>query len=374
MRNKFGLTLFSVVMATVALGCVSFADDSASQMIAGGTLQLMDEHTSIKMVSEDVDIKLGEAVAYDWRAYVRCQFIFRNDGPATDVWMGFPEKCAAGGDSSAIDRLMGFKSWVDGQPMALKYVKSSKNEKGGDIKDYKAWYVKKVHFDAGQTRRVVDVYSAYLGYVAEQTSFSTSSIVYILQTGRNWKGPIGKAVINVDVSTAGDYYEIDAGPNGCRRKHNKLTWVLKNIEPKEDICVVLTPKAPLLNGKKVEHLSPAREFFVTKGVLMVSLDDMLYYLGGGVEFKGKDHILRYGKHALKMRGGSRSATLDGKKIRLSHAPWEEKGSDGAVFAVPLEETVRLLGGTVKYDSHHRPNVILKPIKGKVTPKRESDNG
>lgn len=358
MINLKLLPILCLVGALISICGVALADDGAVQDVSGGTVQPMDEHPSIQMVSESVDIKLGKKVGWEWPVFVRCQFFLKNDGPATDVLIGFPEHAHAGGDAelSPTDRLIGFKSWVDGKPVKVKYMPSSKNKKSDNQQeDYKAWYVKKVHFDAGQTRRVVDVYSARLGFAAEVMTTTSSILTYVLCSGASWKGPIGSAVIRADLSEAMNDYDIAASPEGYIEKGNVLNWNFKNLNPKEDISILLIPKLPLLNGTKIGPI--CEPFFRRNGDIMVS---PVFLLGEEVkisDMRKNRRVIHHGCHTLILTAGSKSATLDNKKITLKTAPWGHKITED--FAIPLEETIKLLGGKVKYDANHRANVILK---------------
>lgn len=335
------------------------ADDSASRIVNGGAVEPMREHPSIRMIKETVDMKLGAKVGWQWPVFVRCQFFLKNNGPAVDVYIGFPEIAAAGGDTAAVDRLIGFKSWVDGKPIEVKYMPSSKNKKESNsdyYMDYKAWYVKKVHFNTGQTHRIVDVYSARLGYENQAASIegTVSNFVYILKSGASWQGTIGNAVIRADLADANDFYDISAQPKSFSKQGSIITWILKDFDPKDNIAINLTPRLPLLNGKKVfAHVwEPC---FVRNGILMVAPS----FAGDHVvknQPRGEDKEIRYGNHLLVLKAGSMNATLDGKRIKLHTAPIAGKQDDE--FAVPLDEIVRILGGSVKYDKNHRANVIL----------------
>ncbi len=347
--------LFLVVIGFLII-YPAYADDSALQGVEGGSIQPMGEHFSIRMMSETVDIKLGERVGFEWPVFVRCEFLFKNEGPAADVIIGFPERAYASGDASASGRLKGFKSWVDGKPVSVTYKPSSQNKKSDYSEDYKAWYIKKVHFNAGQIRRIVDIYSARLGSYTSTISSMQFDFRYVLKTGASWKGSIGSAIINVDATSAGKIYDIDASPKGAKIKNNKFTWTFKNFEPKEDILLTLNPRMPFVNGKGVikEQGWMWEPYFERNGVLMVSPQ----FLNG--ECKGKDCTIRFNKHILKLHGGSRIASLDGKQIKLKNAPWASNEWD--YFSIPLDETVSLLGGSVKYDSTGRPNILLKGLK------------
>src|SRR5438270_7298538 len=72
----------------------------------GGAACLMHGHPTIRMVSEEVHIQLPEGK-------VSAQFVFKNEGAATTVEIGFPEK---GKDVLPRSRshMVGFQSLVDG--------------------------------------------------------------------------------------------------------------------------------------------------------------------------------------------------------------------------------------------------------------------
>jgi hypothetical protein len=360
MRASF---LFWVVFWLAFSLSGAVADDSAMSDISGGTVQPMKSHPTIRMVNETVDIKLGEKVGREWPAFVRCEFQLRNDGAATDVTIGFPEEASSEGDSCPSMRLRGFESWVDGKKVKVSYMPVPKQKKpDADAQEgkYEAWFVKKVHFEAGQTHRVVDAYSMRLGSSNTAGEVTHCLLSYVLRTGANWKGTIESAVIRADLSPAAAYYQVSAIPPGYTRKQNTLTWTLKDLEPKEDIHVTLTPKVPLLNHKKVK--GEWEPFFVRNGIVMASLQ----FLGEKSELHGKRVILHANGHVLELAPGSQSAVLDGKKIALKMAPWMEKTDriKGAAvephdYAVPLEEVVTLLGGRVETGADGRLNVVLK---------------
>lgn len=349
-----------LIIIAVTICCfIAHCDDSAMSIVEGGAVQPMHEHSSIHMVRETVDVKLGSRVGNQWPVFVHCLFEFQNNGLATDANMGFPELAQASGDAEARGRLKGFKSWVDGQPVGIKYLPSSLNPKD-EPQIYKAWFVKKVHFDAGQTHKVVVVYSSRLGYA--NTAGTPEGIVflfsYIMRSGANWAGPIGEALINVDVSATNGRYGITGSPSGYKSSNNKLVWKFSDFEPTEDIGITLTQKFPLLNGEPLVYSNPWEPCFERNGVIMTS-PEFLTELGGSVDCDKtcSSWVIKYSRHILKLNSGAKAAVLDGKRIELTHATWREKDSD--CFAVPLDEIVALLGGKVKYDSSRRPNVLLK---------------
>jgi hypothetical protein len=96
----------------LTLSIAAYADDTAMSGI-GGNVQPLRSHSSVRMVSEEVRIDDPE----DPR--VRASFVFRNEGPATDVLMGFPEMAGGASGYSYYATLTGFRSWIDGVPVTV---------------------------------------------------------------------------------------------------------------------------------------------------------------------------------------------------------------------------------------------------------------
>ena len=224
----------------LCLAIPAAANDTAMQG-AGGAIQPMRQHSSVRMVSERVDVKLRGAA----RARVRCEFVFRNEGKTAVVKMGFP--AYASGDVRPLDKsdLWNFRSLVDGKPVKTTFVKAKPVSKQV-VPEYEAWYVKVVPFKAGQTRTVVDTYGGRLGESAYGAGAIGKSFLYILETGKNWKGTIGKAVITVDASNPPPGVRFkSASPKGYARRGNKFVWTLKDFEPVKDKDAIGIEYAPV---------------------------------------------------------------------------------------------------------------------------------
>src|SRR5690606_38790314 len=165
------------------------ANDSAISGTSGtpGNLkatQLAGEHKTIRMVREQIVMTLGRS------EYVTdAHFVFRNDGPATTVKMGFPE--GAGGDSDFANlkkktSFKEFKAWVDGREIKAMRMIADANE---DDFTLDALWVKTVPFQRGQTRNVRVRYRSPLG-----TSTDGDFVFYDF-TGGNWKGKVDESTL-----------------------------------------------------------------------------------------------------------------------------------------------------------------------------------
>ncbi|MFI5385265.1 MAG: DUF4424 family protein [Fimbriimonadales bacterium] len=160
------------------------ADDTAVDGI-GGNIKMMKGHPTIRMVSEDVRVKLPQAT-------VRAVFVFHNDGPATTVKIGFPESGTGYDHGTRRNSLFGyFRSYVDGKRIKVKREGNLHVEE--EDNSYHIWWTKSVHFGRHQTRVIVDEYKGGIGGDTTNHAFFT----YVMSTGGSWKGNIKRARITV---------------------------------------------------------------------------------------------------------------------------------------------------------------------------------
>ena len=164
------------------------ADDGG--IAFGGTPRLLTGHPSVSMRSEVVRMTVGRETVH-----VDCQFVFRNDGPACKVRMGFPDQARGAMDpeeSGPVKHPTGtftsYLSSVDGVPVPTELIRADTE---GNY-----WHAKVVNFPAHATRHVHDAYSVPLGgRIVDHGSISQA--YYVLHTGSSWHGPIGRAEIDV---------------------------------------------------------------------------------------------------------------------------------------------------------------------------------
>lgn len=359
MRRTRNWSAACAIIFCVFILCVpALGDDSAMAYIDGGMVAPLTGHPTVRMVSETVTVRLTEKAAK-----VHCQFEFRNEDKKCLVNMGFPARALSGGDGGAESKLTGFRSWVDGKPVKCRY-KPGKIVEHIDTRSQTSWYMKEVPFDAGQTRTVVDEYSTDLGSssTAGDSAYETSlSFSYILKTGRNWKGPIGRAGIIVDTSgISTEHYEIAPSPKGFVLGKKTVTWTFTNFEPKDDIGINLIPHFPTLNGKETDDYlwSP---FTRVRGVTMTGVG-FLKHLGAVIEYPNKHgyYLIKYNGHTLKLLPKSTTAVLDGAKITLQAALSEEY----TFVQIPTASVVRALGGEAHYNQTEHRLLIKLPDRSK----------
>lgn len=336
MRVKLHIPL---ILSLSLVASLASADDGGVRGVGGSMELIHPEHSSVRMVRETVGVKLS---GQDPR--VRCVFVFKNEGKAATVKMGFPEVSYGepANPASKHSDLRGFKSWVDGKQVKTRLVLSKKNRERDQ--NFRAWHVKDVPFAAGQTRTVVDEYTGGMGNeVGGYTWFW-----YTLISGASWKGKIGEAKITVDTSSMLEQYAVGSiSPKGYTRRGGIIKWTLRNLEPKENVEITFVPVVRVTaNGE----LYPDALYERRNGVSMVTAGQLGML---DIEAKTRRHkcVLSHGKRTLTVTAGSRNAVLDkASKVLLPRAPFVSDGE----MVVPLAEVVRAFGGTAK---HHKAKGI-----------------
>jgi hypothetical protein len=255
--------------------------------------------------------------------------------------MGFPEQASGDVKRHSRSRFRSFRSYIDGHPVETRFVRGvSRNEF-----EYTYWHVKSVPFAAGQTRTVVDQYTSGLGGVSDGTRFFS----YVLRTGKSWKGRIGEAMINVDTSALPSYYSVaPKGPAGHKSRGHRITWVLRDFEPEENVTVNLQPVLRVLVNGTPRVPTEGPIVFARGGVVMASAGYLefvermaLTRVPGGREF-----VFTRNENRLRVYLGKRTAVLnDSTKVNLPRAPYKFKGN----LIIPIESVVRALGGRSSYD-------------------------
>ncbi|MBA4388746.1 MAG: hypothetical protein C0404_12245 [Verrucomicrobia bacterium] len=123
------LASITLLFSLHAIPCI--ANDGAVVAV-GGSIKLLDEHHSVRLVAEHVRIKFDEG-----KPKVICVFILQNTGPATTVTLGFPNESGGAGANSVFP-FTSFDSYVDGNPVPVEILPDADNGKS-DM--YRSWYV-----------------------------------------------------------------------------------------------------------------------------------------------------------------------------------------------------------------------------------------
>lgn len=229
MKPKTKYAFAALTLATIASANDSYVSAS------GGTVTPLKSNPSVRMVREDIYVKLPDGT-------VEARFVFKNEGPATTIKMGFPEESYNMGEmkKGQQSRFKYFKSWINGKPVSV----ARKTVAPHNEEDYSEhyWWVKDVPFKAGETIVVLNRYKTTPGGSYIQGGFH--EITYIVSTGAPWKGAIGTANITFDLGSVAKKLKVKQTSEGFRRVGNKLVWKFKNFEPTEadDLTVAWASK------------------------------------------------------------------------------------------------------------------------------------
>jgi hypothetical protein len=221
-----------VLLAAVALLCTlhpaPVRADSGPIYFSAGML-VPTTSSDIRMTREVLTIDYTTATAktsspQDNLVGVHARFWFRNEGKAVTQKMGFPLGREVLNGFGYFDS--GFTVTADGVTVTTTPFDDQKPT-GGTALTYAMWRTFEIPFAAGQTRLVDVTYRIY-----PRGGF----FLYVLQTGRLWKGPIGDLSIDVNFGRDPVFPDLlSVQPAGYRVMGNHLVWHFTNEEPEQDI-------------------------------------------------------------------------------------------------------------------------------------------
>ena len=200
--RSFRFALTGCTLLAVALVA---ADDSA--ITWSGSPKMLKGHPTVSMVSEKIvlTVHLGDNAYTD----ADCTFLFKNNGPACSVRVGFPDRTRGADEGNFVksggnpdfphptfQELQNFKSWIDGKPVATSVVLSQDpTVKGATYGG--SWHVKVVKFPANGSVTVRDTYRQPQSGGIGAGNIYLNQVQYIMSTGASWNGPIGEAEVDV---------------------------------------------------------------------------------------------------------------------------------------------------------------------------------
>src|SRR5664280_2276402 len=228
-KNRLVLSILIIsVLLCVGLPAAAMADSGPIYFSAG--ILVPTTSNDIRMTREVLTIDYTNQITPtpDHQSDyidVHARFWFRNEGKAVTQQMGFP---------LGRELLSGFGIWgsqfkvtMDGAAVKTLNFDEKKNTAGNSELAYDQWNTFEIPFAAGQSR-LIDVTYTILprgGY-----------FLYVLQTGRLWKGPIGDLTIDVNFGRAAAFPDLlSVQPAGYRLEGDHILWHFTNYEPEQDI-------------------------------------------------------------------------------------------------------------------------------------------
>ena len=239
---------FTIILLTLCLHTNLFAD-IAPNPIKAKSISPKDQ-TSISMVSEKVIIDL-----YNDSSVVKCLFKMKNLGEQEKLQIGFPEMSFHYyRQKSKVDEANRFQVKENGKVVNFDFSDSLRyNEKyRKKVESYQIkeeWYLWKSEFKQGESKTIEVQYSLPFGmlYKSNERFFT-----YLLSSGANWKGTIGKAEIIVNLKDIEMDSIISKLPNNFEISNKHLTWTFSDFEPttNDDIKINYNSGKILYSGKK----------------------------------------------------------------------------------------------------------------------------
>lgn len=238
----------AIIILTLCLQTNLFAD-IAPNPIKAKSISPQDQ-TSIRMVSEKVIIDL-----YNDSSVVRCLFNMKNLGEQEKLQIGFPEMTFHYyRQKSKVDEANRFQVKENGKVVNFNFSDSLRyneeyRKKAESYKIKEEWYLWESEFQQGESKTIEVQYSLPFGmlYKTNERFFA-----YLLSTGANWKGTIGKAEIIVNLKDIKIDSLISQQPNNCVITRDQLKWTFSDFEPttNDDIKINYNSSKILYTGKK----------------------------------------------------------------------------------------------------------------------------
>lgn len=353
------------------------ADDSWIGTESGSPYPLT-EHPSIRMVREDVDLYLPSM-------RVEARFVFRNEGPACTVRMGFPETGGGeGGNGDIRPKLSRFQSRVDGRRLRRTWIPT--RERNGQ---WTGFWATKLRFGRGQTRVVTDRFTAS-GWGDSQ---GIDGLDYILTSGANWKGPIGygRIVCHLQDRRGWSYRTT---PDSRQTESGQLVYEFRDLHPTENFCILWRPwfECITVNGQARDQLlwaadvdgdahGAARKVPARKQGDRVNLSLVEACALLGIRYSGRPtadgyrvQLVREGR-VVELREGSALAAINGRMARLRQPPRRDHGW----LSICLQDLIDLFGGTWRWNADPWGLVVDLPTlrehrPAKRGPAPDSENG
>ncbi|MCX6644800.1 MAG: YARHG domain-containing protein [bacterium] len=347
--------IHTMILLIISLGIIflafaslpAWANDSSIDAVGGAVRLMEDGYSPVAMRSAHITINLATQS-------VECEYVFENTGEATDVQIGFPE--SGFGDVSIPEgnetHFREFRSWVDGEEVRVTPMPAEESD------GYSRFWVKTVHFSAGQTREVRNTYFGITG----GNVMGLSIFDYQVSPAASWKGRVGIIDVEVDMSGMGTFSLQSITPEGYDLTADSISWQWTDIEPDTDMDISISYFEGYddiwIDGGKYDINVPSLENAVigsfnpyprvnSDGTLMVSCRDIADGLGLDYSFNEDDYsvTLEDRNTTLVITSGEDVAELNGRRYQLGTFPYYIE----TTMQVPFRLVVEAFGGKVQFD-------------------------
>lgn len=226
-KNRLVLSMLVAVLLYTGLPTAAMADSGPIYFSAG--MLVPTTSNDIRMTREVLTIDYTNQVDpianhRSGTVDVHARFWFRNEGKAVVQKMGFPLGREHLSGFGFYD--LGFKVTMDGAAVTTSPF-DSEHPTGSSELTYDQWNTFEIPFAAGQTRIIDATYT-----ILPRNGY----FLYVLQTGRLWKEPIGDLTIDVNFGREPVFPDLlSVQPAGYHTQGNHILWHFTNYEPEQDI-------------------------------------------------------------------------------------------------------------------------------------------
>jgi len=322
------------------------ADEAAIQGI-GAAIEPMAEHPSVAMEQMDVVIDM-----FPRHARVDCRFVLHNQGPRTEVRVGFPERSVYQQRASKPVGFSSFATWVDGKPADARIEGLNWDELE---MHWSRWRVKTLAFGDGQRRRVRVQYSAPLGESGEPGRV----FAYLVSTGASWHGPIGHARVRIRGHYDPSHSWLQVPDHYYRVSTTTFEWDRRALEPTGADDLELTYYEEYLGF----DTSPPdfvymldRPAFIKAGVLWGPVRALADWSRSDLRWQRGCASIAHDDIAVEIWPGKPWIDVNGERIALPGRPWTSRGR----VVVPMAVIARALGAQVAFDQDKRVVSLRMP--------------
>ncbi|HJN14904.1 MAG TPA: hypothetical protein QGH10_05415 [Armatimonadota bacterium] len=361
-----------IVGMAVAVLCVSSVGaDPASILVRGGAAapKVGEEH--VRLVSETLTIDL-----YDSEAVVHADLLFRNEGPADECMMGFPQinhqRAATAAERNGYSPdLRDLEFVVDGDPFEVKLLPDASETYGGQAcydYEFEKWYVTPVPFTEGQERRVEISYRHPKGVTGNG---GPDWFLYYLETGSRWKGgSVERIDVILNYGTVVErwcHHQTNYYTEGCTddKEARRLTWTFEDYQgdpgtiraswyPRELLVYVDGHAEPGATPARMESIGPLLD--------VGSRGERLGYELSGMPGTPDECTVACGDDRLSITNGKLVASLNGEPLALTRPPVGRNYAGAPAWTrwwVAGEDLKRAFGLEWDYNPETR-KLVLKP--------------
>ena len=194
--------------------------------------------TKVQMVEEEVWMDVGPH-----RIDVRAEFTYFNPEITESMQVGFPDVVMAYNNeertliSSSPGNFFGeptikdVRIRFDDEPVACSFASTPRGY-------YRGWLLFDAVFPQGKTVTSTVEYWVEPTLAYRRGVLGDQHFTYILKTGKDWAGPIGKATLHMKLDPAIEPSQVlSISPEGYQADSDGYDWTLTDFEPKENIRI-----------------------------------------------------------------------------------------------------------------------------------------